>query len=87
VIRSLLKITWRNLFKNGWFTFANLFSMTIGMATSILIFMWVYDELTYDRFQTNYNSIYQVKANRNFKNEILTSDEMVFPLADALGNE
>jgi hypothetical protein len=61
--------------------------MTIGMATSILIFMWVYDELTYDRFQTNYNSIYQVKANRNFKNEILTSDEMVFPLADALGNE
>jgi putative ABC transport system permease protein len=87
MVKSLLKIAWRNIFKNGWFTFANLFSMTIGMATSILIFMWVYDEFSYDRFQANYDSIYQVKVNRNFKNEILTSDEMVFPLADVLGNK
>jgi ABC-type antimicrobial peptide transport system permease subunit len=44
----------------------------------------VNDELTYDKFNTNYKSIYQVIANRDFKNNIFTDPNMVFPLAKSL---
>lgn len=56
------------------------------MASAVFILLWVYDELTYDRFQKNYNTIYQVIANRDFKNQVFTDRSMVLPLARELEN-
>jgi len=48
--------------------------------------LWVRDELTYNKFHANYKNIYQVIANRDFKNEVFTDRNMVFPLNKALEN-
>jgi len=84
MIKNYLKIAWRNLSRNKGFSITNLLGLTIGITCTIFIFLWVSDELTFDKFNTNYNSIYQVVANRDFKNNIFTDNNMVFPLSKLL---
>ena len=86
MIKNYFKIAWRNLFRNKVFSITNILGLTISIACTIFIFLWVQDELSYDRFHKNYNDIYEVYANRNFNNQILTDNTMVFPLASALAN-
>ena len=72
MIKNYIKIACRNLTRNKGFAITNLLGLTIGITCTIFIFLWVNDELTYDKFNTNYKSIYQVIANRDFKNNIFT---------------
>ena len=84
MIRNYFKIAWRNLFRNKGFSLTNLLGLTIGITCTILIFLWVQDEHTYDKFHANYNSIYKVMANRDFNNQKFTDENMVLPLAPTL---
>lgn len=84
MLKNYFKIAWRNLFRNKAFAATNLLGLAIGMTCSILIFLWVHDELGFDRFHKNYSSIYQVIANRDFKNHVFTDRNMVFPLGPTL---
>ena len=84
MIRNYLKIAWRNLFRNKGFSATNLLGLTIGITCTILISLWVKDELTYDKFHANYKSIYKLYANRDFNNQIFTDQNMVLPLAGTI---
>src|SRR4030095_3846397 len=86
MFRNYFQIAWRNLFRNKGFSLTNILGLTIGMVCTILIFLWVEDELTYDKFHSNYNNIYQVIANRDFNNQVFTDRSMVLPLASELEN-
>ena len=81
MIKNFFKIAWRNLFRNKGFSAMNLLGLTIGITCTILISLWVKDELTYDKFHANYSSIYKMYANRNFNNQMFTDENMVLPLA------
>ena len=83
---NYLKISWRNVWRNKGFAVTNILGLTIGISCTIFILLWVYDELTYDRFQKNYDNIYQVIANRDFNNQVFTDRSMAMPLASALEN-
>src|SRR5215469_16827393 len=85
MLRNYFKIAWRNLFRHKAFAGSNLLGLTIGMTCSLLIFIWVHDELSYDRHNRNYEHIYQIIANRDFKNHVFTDENMVFPMAKSLG--
>lgn len=85
MLKNYFKIAWRNLFRNKGFAMTNLLGLTIGMTCSMLIFLWVHDELSYNKFHKKYENIHQVIANRDFKNQVFTDRNMVFPLAKALG--
>jgi putative ABC transport system permease protein len=84
MIRNYFKIAWRNLFRNKGFSLTNLLGLTIGITCTILIFLWVQDELAYDKFHANYKSIYKVMATRDFNNQVFTDENMVLPLASTL---
>ncbi len=84
MIKNYFKIAWRNLIRNKGFAVTNLLGLTIGLTCTIFIFLWVSDEISFDKFNPNYKNIYQVIANRDFKNSIFTDRNMVFPLANAL---
>jgi len=84
MLKNYFKIAWRNLFRNKGFSLTNILGLTIGMTCTILIFLWVQDELTYDKFHANYKNIYQVIANRDFNNQVFTDRNMVLPLAKSL---
>jgi putative ABC transport system permease protein len=87
MITNYFKIAWRNLFRNKGFTITNILGLTIGITCTMLILLWVQDELAYNKFQDNYDTVYKVMANRNFNNEITTDENMVLPLAQALEKE
>ena len=84
MIKNYLKIAWRNLFRNKGFSATNLLGLTIGITCTILISLWVKDELTYNKFHSNYNSIYKIYANRDFNNQVFTDQNMVLPLASTI---
>ena len=85
MIKNYFKIAWRNLFRNKGFSTTNLLGLTIGVTCTILISLWVRDELTYDKFHANYTSIYKIYANRDFNNQVFTDENMVLPLASTIG--
>ena len=62
---NYLKIAIRNVIRNKVFSFINLFGLSVGIASVILILLWVEDELSFDCFHENGNSIYRVLTKFN----------------------
>jgi len=60
MFRNYFKIAYRNLWKNKGLSFINIFGLASGMACSLLIFLFVTDELSYDRFNSGADRIYRV---------------------------
>ena len=59
---GLIKVSIRNLWKNKGTSIVNLLGLTIALTSSVLIFMWIYHEVTFDKFQKNYKNIYMVAS-------------------------
>jgi hypothetical protein len=87
MIKNYLKIAWRNLFRNKGFSLTNILSLATGITCTILILLWVQDEISYNKFHTNYKNIYQVMATRDFNNQVFTDQNMVMPLAKTIEQE
>src|SRR5678815_6108242 len=60
MIRNYFKIAFRNLLRYKGFSFINIFGLATGMACSLLIFLFVKDEISYDRFHKDADKIYRV---------------------------
>ena len=60
MFKNYLKIAFRNLLKFKSFSLINIISLAVGMTCTILIFLWVQDELSFDRFNGKVNDIYGV---------------------------
>jgi len=84
MLSNYLKIAWRNLWKNRQFTFLNLAGLSTGLACAILIYLWVYDELTFDRFHKNDRQLYQVMENLQHTEGVSTTPETAPLLAEAI---
>ncbi|MDB5229876.1 MAG: FtsX-like permease family protein [Chitinophagaceae bacterium] len=54
------KIAWRNLLKHKSFSFINIFGLTTGLSCFLLIALYIFDELTYDRFNKNADAMYRI---------------------------
>jgi putative ABC transport system permease protein len=67
LVKNYLKIALRNLRKNKIFSFINIFGLATGMACSLLIFLFIKDELSYDRFNNDSDNIYRIV--KDFVNE------------------
>ena len=81
MLKNHLIVAWRNLLRNKSFSVINLAGLTIGMAATMLILLWVYTEKSWDKQYKKYHSTYHVMSNRNFNGEINTGPDMMFPLA------
>ena len=53
MLKNYFKIAWRNIMRHKAYSALNIAGLSIGMACSILILLWVQNELSYDRFNTN----------------------------------
>ena len=60
MLRNYFKIALRNLWKNKGFSFINIFGLATGMACSLLIFLFVKDETSYDAFHREAANVYRV---------------------------
>ncbi|MCW3117165.1 MAG: hypothetical protein JWM28_1247 [Chitinophagaceae bacterium] len=63
MIKNYFKIAFRNIVRHKAFAAINIAGLAIGMSCSIMILLWVQNELSYDRFHKNANEIYRIVAN------------------------
>ncbi|MET0636200.1 MAG: ABC transporter permease [Chitinophagaceae bacterium] len=63
MIRNYLKIAFRNLLRHKAYSLINIAGLAIGMASSVLILLWVRHEKSYDLFHDNARQIYRITAN------------------------
>jgi putative ABC transport system permease protein len=60
MLRNYVKTAWRNLIKDKQFSLLNLLGLSTGLACVLLIFLWVHDELSVDKFNANDSRLYQI---------------------------
>src|SRR5215471_13637206 len=66
MIKSYLKIAWRQLKKNRLYAFVNVTGFTIGITSCLLIGLYIAHELSFDRFNKNADRIVRVTMDYNF---------------------
>ena len=87
MLRNYILITLRSLRKNGTYSFINISGLSIGIACSLLILLWVFDELSFDKFQRKGDRLYQVRLNAHFDGKINSWTSVPHPAYEALKTE
>ncbi len=77
----------RNFSRQKTYSFINMAGLSVGLACSFLIFMWIKHEITYDRFHEQGTQIYRVMRNFSANDKIYTWSSAPMPLAKVLVEE
>ena len=81
MLKNHIKIAWRSLWKNKFYTIINISGLAVGLATGIMLLLWVQNELSYDKFNKDYKNIYQLSSHFKSNGEDLTWTGVPGPLA------
>ena len=84
MLKNYLKTAWRNLLRNRASSFINISGLAIGMAVAVLIGLWIYDELSFNKNFKNHNRIAKVIQNVSNNGEVQTWMSVPYPLAEEL---
>src|SRR3954465_1616352 len=84
MFKNYFKTAWRSLGKSKLHSFINIIGLSIGMAVAVLIGLWMYDELSFNKNFDNYNRIAQVEQNLVNNGEVQTWNNEPYPLAEEL---
>ena len=60
MISNYLKLAFRHLLRKKTFSFINIFGLTVGLTSCVLIGLFIADELSFDRFHRNADRIARV---------------------------
>src|SRR5687768_3601903 len=66
MIRNYFSIAWRNIRQSPLYAFINIFSLAIGLASCIVIYLFITDERSFDAFHTKKENIYRLDEVQNF---------------------
>jgi putative ABC transport system permease protein len=84
--KSYLKIGWRTLVKEKGYSFINIGGLALGLAVTILIGLWVYNELSYNKHQDNYEDVAAVLQHNIIDGVIETWSSQSYQLGPELRN-
>lgn len=84
MFRNYYKIAWRSLFKNKVSSIINIGGLTVGMTVAILIGLWIWSELSFNKYHENYSQIAEVMEKDTFNGDVKTGATIPLPLEAAL---
>ncbi|HYE53790.1 MAG TPA: ABC transporter permease [Chitinophagaceae bacterium] len=84
---SYFKTALRILRKNKGFSLLNLVGLSLGMSCAVLILLWVYDEVSYNKFHSNHSTLYQVIENQTYEGKTYTFNALPGPFSKAVKAE
>ena len=87
MFRNYVKVAIRSLLNHKLYSGINVLGLALGMACSLLIGLWVRDELNYDRFLPDAESIHYVRVNFPVNGEIVTNSVTPGPLQEAIAKD
>ncbi|SHN20703.1 ABC transporter permease [Mucilaginibacter sp. OK098] len=80
MIENYLKIAWRNLIKNKVSSLINIGGLAMGMAVAMLIGLWIWDELSFNKYHQNYDRIAEVMEKDVYNGTVYTGSTIPLPL-------
>src|ERR1700761_3332857 len=86
MLLNYVKTAWRNMVRGKWYSILNIMGLATGMAVTLLIGLWVYDQYSYNRFLPDNQRVYQVKSNY-INGDVYTENSTPPKLADVLRAE
>jgi ABC-type antimicrobial peptide transport system permease subunit len=84
MLQNYIKIAFRNLVRNKVYSFINIGGLAVGMAVAMLIGLWIYDELNFNKYHKNHDNIAKVMQNISNNGEVQTRESVPYPLAEDL---
>jgi putative ABC transport system permease protein len=72
MFKNYIKIAWRTMLGNKGFSAINIFGLALGLTCSLLIMLWLKDEMAMDRFHANDKRIFRVMENQFYEGSIST---------------
>jgi hypothetical protein len=66
MFKNYFKIAFRNLFRNKAFSFINIAGLAVGMASAMLILLWIQNEMSHDRFHEKIDRLYTMNNRDKF---------------------
>ena len=87
MLKSYFKIAFRNLVKSKVFSVINIGGLAVGMAVAMLIALWIYDEMSFDKNHRHYDRIAQVLQHQQINNGVETFAALPMPVAEELRNK
>ena len=69
MIKNYLKVSMRNLLKHKGYAFINILGLAVGIAASVLIFLYVTNEMSYDKFHEKADRAYRIAADWSNKGD------------------
>ena len=82
MISSFFKIFFRNINKHKGYSFINIFGLAVGMTCSLLIMLWVLDELSYDKFHVHADNLYRIEQDQNYSGRNYHVNVSPYPMAE-----
>lgn len=86
MLRNFFKIAVRNLIKNKGYSFINIMGLAAGMAVAILIGLWIWDEVSYNKYHTNYDRIAQVWQHNIYNGRVGSQVSNPYLMAEEIRN-
>jgi len=84
MLTHFLKVFLRTTFKNPVYSFINVAGLSVGFACSIFILLWIIDEVSFDKFHSDKERIFQIMGNHAFPDGTQTLEQTPGPLAEGL---
>ena len=84
MFKNYLKIAWRNLLKNKGYSLINIGGLALGMAVTLIIGLWMNDELTHNSYFKEKGKIAQVYQSQTFNGQTGTGPAIPRPLEMAM---
>jgi len=84
MLRNYLLIAWRHLLKGPLFSFINIAGLAMGMAISLLIGVWVWEEVSFDHYHRNHGRLGEVLSISRFNGATEVGPYASVPMAAAL---
>lgn len=82
--KNYFKIAWRGLLRQRLYAFLNVGGLALGLVVSMLIGLWIWDELTFNTYHENYAQIARVMQHQKVNDEIQSQVSVPYPLEQAL---
>jgi putative ABC transport system permease protein len=87
MFKNYLKQAWRSITKNKSYSLLNIIGLSAGLTCFAFIALWVNDELSYDKFNTNYNRIVRLTSKEKTETGMSESAVSSAPMAKALKDD
>ena len=84
MVRNYLKTAFRIMMRQKGYSAINIAGLSTGIATSLLIILYVADEISFDRFHKDANRIYRIGFVGSMQGNDFTSAQSSVPVAGAL---